>query len=410
MLTLKAAGLLDVDTGEIVRPGIIRVDGERIAGVGGTYSDNSGDTPEGDVIDLGDLILMPGLMDMEVNLLMGGRGEKPVYSTVQDDPPLRMLRAVGNARRTLRAGFTTVRNLGLFVKTGGYLLDVALGTAIDKGWVDGPRVVPAGHAITPTGGHLDPTMFAAFAPGVLDLTIEEGIANGVDEVRKAVRYQIKHGAQLIKVCVSGGVMSMTGSAGAQHYSDEELRAIVDEAHRRGMKVASHTHGAEAVRHAIEAGIDCIEHGFLIDDDTIDLMVERGTWLVPTTRLADAMDTSHAPPELQAKRRDVPQGTHLGARRIQGRVKIAVGTDAPAIPHGKNADEIVALVDRGIPPLAVIQAATINAAELIGVDDRGRLAGGLLADIIAVPGDPTEDITVTQNVRFVMKGGKVYVHN
>src|SRR5690606_24337922 len=156
MLTLKAAGLLDVDTGEIVRPGIIRVDGERIAGVGGTYSDNSGDTPEGDVIDLGDLILMPGLMDMEVNLLMGGRGEKPVYSTVQDDPPLRMLRAVGNARRTLRAGFTTVRNLGLFVKTGGYLLDVALGKAIDKGWVDGPRIVPAGHAITPTGGHLDP--------------------------------------------------------------------------------------------------------------------------------------------------------------------------------------------------------------------------------------------------------------
>lgn len=403
MLTLKAAGLLDVDTGEIVRPGIIRVEGDRIVGVGGE--------PEGEVIDLGDQILLPGLMDMEVNLLMGGRGEKPVYSTVQDDPPLRMLRAVGNARRTLRAGFTTVRNLGLFVKTGGYLLDVALGKAIDKGWVDGPRIVPAGHAITPTGGHLDPTMFAAFAPGVLDLTIEEGIANGVDEVRKAVRYQIKHGAQLIKVCVSGGVMSMTGSAGAQHYSDEELRAIVDEAHRRGMKVASHTHGAEAVRHAIEAGIDCIEHGFLIDDRTIDLMVERGTWLVPTTRLADAMDTSHAPPELQEKAAEMfPKARTSVLAAYKAGVKIAVGTDAPAIPHGKNADEIVALVDRGLPPLAVLQAATINAAELIGVDDRGRLAEGLLADIIAVPGDPTEDITVTQNVRFVMKGGKVYVNN
>ncbi|NLE79456.1 MAG: amidohydrolase family protein, partial [Rhodococcus sp.] len=222
--------------------------------------------------------------------------------------------------------------------------------------------------------------------------------------------QIKHGAQLIKVCVSGGVMSMTGSAGAQHYSDEELRAIVDEAHRRGMKVASHTHGADAVRHAVAAGIDCIEHGFLIDDDAIDQMVENGTWLVPTTRLADAMDTSHAPPELQAKAAEMfPKARTSVLAAYKAGVKIAVGTDAPAIPHGKNADEIVALVDRGLPPLAVIQAATINAAELIGVDDRGRLAEGLLADIIAVPGDPTEDITVTQDVRFVMKGGKVYVN-
>lgn len=403
MLTLKAAGLLDVDTGEIIRPGIVRIDGDRIVGIGGE--------PEGEVIDLGDQILMPGLMDMEVNLLMGGRGEKPVYSTVQDDPPLRMLRAVGNSRRTLRAGFTTVRNLGLFVKTGGYLLDVALGKAIDAGWVDGPRIVPAGHAITPTGGHLDPTMFAAFAPGVLELTVEEGIANGIDEVRKAVRYQIKHGAQLIKVCVSGGVMSHTGLPGAQHYSDEELRAIVDEAHRRGLKVASHTHGADAVRAAVAAGIDCIEHGFLIDDDAIDQMVQNGTFLVPTTRLADAMDISHAPADLQAKAAEMfPKARTSVLAAYKAGVKIAVGTDAPAIPHGKNADELVALVDRGMPPLAVIQAATINAAELIDVDDRGRLAEGLLADIIAVPGDPTEDITVTQNVRFVMKGGKVYVNN
>ena len=179
-----------------------------------TGSSASEATPKVDeVIDLGDSILLPGLMDMEVNLLMGGRGENPGLSQVQDDPPTRVLRAVGNARRTLRAGFTTVRNLGLFVKTGGYLLDVALGKAIDAGWIEGPRVVPAGHAITPTGGHLDPTMFAAFMPGVLELTVEEGIANGVDEIRKAVRYQIKHGAQLIKVCCSGGVMSLTGEEG-----------------------------------------------------------------------------------------------------------------------------------------------------------------------------------------------------
>ena len=302
MLTLKAAGLLDVDAGEIVSPGILRIDGDRIVGVGAAPKG-----AEDQVIDLGDSVLLPGLMDMEVNLLMGGRGEKPALSSVQDDPPTRMLRAVGNARRTLRAGFTTVRNLGLFVKTGGYLLDVALGKAIDAGWIDGPRVVPAGHAITPTGGHLDPTMFAAFAPHVLELTVEEGIANGVDEIRKAVRYQIKHGAELIKVCCSGGVMSLTGPPGAQHYSDEELRAIVDEAHRRGMRVAAHTHGAEAVKHAVEAGIDCIEHGFLIDDEAIALMVERGTFLVSTRRLAEGMDVSHAPPELAGQgRRDVPE--------------------------------------------------------------------------------------------------------
>src|SRR5262245_14061470 len=221
---LRSARLLDVDKGELVTPGSLLVDGDRIVEVGPRSVPS-----DAVVLDLGDLTLLPGLMDMEVNLLLGGPDHRSPLNPVQDDPAVRTLRAVANARRTLRAGFTTVRNLGLFVQTGGLLLDVALRKAIDLGWIDGPRVVPAGHAISPTGGHLDPTMFQALAPHIMPLTVEEGIADGVAEVRKAVRYQIKHGAQLIKVCASGGVMSHTGPAGAQQYSDEELRTIVDEA-------------------------------------------------------------------------------------------------------------------------------------------------------------------------------------
>jgi imidazolonepropionase-like amidohydrolase len=403
---LRAARMLDVDKGELVEPGNLLIEGERITEVAPTS------VPEGaEMIDLGDVTLLPGLMDMEVNLLLGGPDHASPLNPVQDDPAVRTLRAVANARRTLRSGFTTVRNLGLFVQTGGILLDVALQKAIDLGWIDGPRVVPAGHAITPTGGHLDPTTFAAFAPHIMPLTVEEGIADGVDEVRKAVRYQIKHGARLIKVCASGGVMSHTGPAGAQQYSNDELAAIADEAHRAGLRVAAHAHGDDGIRAAIEAGIDCIEHGSLMSDETLDLFVERGTFLVPTTYLADGMDVSHAAPELQAKAAEVfPRAKATVSKAIARGAKIACGTDAPAIPHGRNARELVALVDRGMTPAQAIRAATTVAAELIDVDDRGRLEAGLLADVIALPGDPTADITVTEQVRFVMKGGQVYRHD
>src|SRR5690349_12124340 len=198
LVHLRAARMLDVDSGALIEPGSVLVEGERIV----ELSPRS--VPDDAVeLDVGDLTLLPGLMDMEVNLLLGGPDHTSPLTAVQDDPAIRTLRAVANARRTLRAGFTTVRNLGLFIQTNGILLDVALKKAIDLGWIDGPRVVPAGHAISPTGGHLDPTMFQKFAPHVLPLTVEEGIANGVAEVRKAVRYQIKHGAELIKVCASG---------------------------------------------------------------------------------------------------------------------------------------------------------------------------------------------------------------
>lgn len=400
---LRSARLLDVTTGEYVEPGELLIQGERIVEV--SPASAPGDAV---VIELGDVTLLPGLMDMEVNLLLGGPDHASPLNAVQDDPAVRTLRAVANARRTLRAGFTTVRNLGLFIQTGGLLLDVALKKAIDLGWIDGPRVVPAGHAITPTGGHLDPTMFQAFAPHIMPLTVEEGIANGISEVRKAVRYQIKHGAEVIKVCASGGVMSHTGPAGAQQYSDEELAAIADEAHRAGLKVAAHAHGDDGIRAAVEAGFDCIEHGSLMSDATLELFIDRGTFLVATTYLADGMDVSHAAPELQAKAAEVfPRARETIKKAIERGARVACGTDAPAIPHGRNAKELLALVDRGMTPLQAIRAATTVSAELIDAADRGRLEAGLLADVIAVPGDPLADIGVTEDVRFVMKGGEVY---
>ncbi len=400
---LRSARMLDVDSGRIIEPGSLLIEGERITAVAPASIPD-----DAVVMDLGDITLLPGLMDMEVNLLLGGPNHDSPLNAVQDDPALRTLRAVANARRTLRAGFTTVRNLGLFIQTGGLLLDVSLKKAIDFGWIDGPRVVPAGHAICPTGGHLDPTMFQALAPHIMPLTVEEGIANGPSEVRKAVRYQIKYGAQLIKVCASGGVMSHTGPAGAQQYSDEELRVVVDEAHRAGLRVAAHAHGDAGIRAAVEAGIDCIEHGSLMTDETIALLVERGTFLVATTYLADGLDVSHAPPDLQAKAAEVfPQAKRTISKAIAAGVKVACGTDAPAIPHGRNAKELVALVERGMTPAQAIRAATTVAADLIDVDDRGRLQAGLFADVIGVPGDPTADICVTERVCFVMKGGQVY---
>lgn len=406
---LRAARWLDIDAGVVRSPAVVVIEDGRIT----TINPEAPVEDFAEEIDLGDVTLLPGLMDMELNLLIGGPGNPDGLPTpmhgVQDDPAYRTLRAAVNARTTLEAGFTTVRNLGLMVKTGGYLLDVALQRAIDQGWHAGPRIYPAGHAVTPYGGHLDPTVFQRLAPGVMPLSVAEGIANGVPDVTACVRYQIRHGAKLIKVSASGGVMSHSTSPGAQQYSDAELTAIADEAHRAGRRVAAHAIGDNAIRACIRAGIDCIEHGFLASDATLEMMVEHGTFLVSTTYLTDAMAVDRIAPELRKKAAEVfPRAKAMLPRAIEAGVRIACGTDAPAIPHGQNAKELAALVARGMTPLQALRAATTTSAELIDAgDELGRLAPGYRADIIAVPGDPTRDIGTTADVRFVMKDGRVY---
>jgi imidazolonepropionase-like amidohydrolase len=407
-VVLRARGWLDVDAGEVRSPATIVVSGERISGV-----DPAVVPPGARVVDLADLTLLPGLMDLELNLFIGGP-ETPTglplpLHGVQDDPAYRTLRGAQNARTTLLAGFTTVRNLGLMVRTRGDLLDVALQRAIDQGWVTGPRIVPAGHAVTPYGGHLDPRVFQRLAPGVMPLTLEEGIADGVDQVRACVRYQLRHGAQVIKVSASGGVMSHGTDPGAQQYSDAELAAITDEAHRAGVRVAAHAIGDSAVRACVRAGIDCIEHGFLASDDTLRLMAEHGTFLVSTTCLTDEMDVARAAPELRRKAAEVfPRARSVVPRAVAAGVRVACGTDAPAIPHGAGARELAALVARGLSPAQALRAATVLGAELLALEtELGRLRTGFRADLVGVPGDPTADITTLQDVRFVMKDGQVH---
>jgi len=402
---LRAARWVDVTAMEVKAPAVVVVEGNRITAV-----DPDGLPAGAEEVDLGDVTLLPGLMDMELNLVIGGPFSGNPRPDVEESPSFKTLRGARNAKTTLDAGFTTVRNLGLFQKTGGLLLDVDLGRAIDLGWLPGPRIVPAGHAISPTGGHLDPTMFQRLGPGIMPLSIEEGIANGVSEVRAAVRYQVKYGAKVIKVSASGGVMSHAGGPpGAQHYSQEEFDAIAEEAHRLGVKVAAHAIGDDAIRACIRAGIDCIEHGFLASDETLAMMVEHGTFLVSTTALTDFLDVSKQAPEKRAKAATIfPQAKAMLTRAIDAGVKIACGSDLPCFPHGENWRELVAIVERGMTPLQAIRAATVVSAELIDRDDElGRIAPGYLADLIAVPGDPSADIGVVADVRFVMKDGVVH---
>ncbi len=393
-MVITAARMLDVATGTMIQNPTLVVEDDRITAV------NPPSVPEdAHEMDLGDVTLLPGFIDAHTHMateIGAGSFTNAVTQTLADAT----LAAVKFGGVTVRAGFTTVRDFGGDAT-------VALARAVEAGDVIGPHIVPSRSPLGITGGHCDVT---GFAPGVREQDYREGVADGVDEVLKAVRYQIKHGAQVIKTCATAGVLSMEGPVGAQQYSYEELKAMVDEAARHGVKVAAHAHGTDGIKAAVRAGVASVEHGSILDDEAMGLMKERGTYLVPTTYLADRIDLDALPAVMRKKAEEVlPLMRASLGRAIAAGVPIAFGTDAGVFPHGENAGEFGIYVKLGMSPLEALRSATVHAADLLGLDDRGTLAEGMLADIIAVPGNPLEDISVTTDVRFVMVAGRPVKH-
>lgn len=388
---VRAARMLDVVSGQLLRNATVVVTGDTITAV------NPAAPPAGaQTIDLGDVTLLPGFIDLHTHLA-GEINATSFIAPVTETEIDGAYHAAKHALTTIRAGFTTVRDFGGEVT-------VALGRAQQRGDVVSPRIVPSRNALGITGGHCDVT---GFAPGVLELGPKDGVANGPWEVVEAVRYQIKHGAQVIKTCATAGVLSLEGPAGAQQYSYDELKAMVDEAARHGIKVAAHAHGTEGIKVAVRAGVLSIEHGSLLDDEAIQLMKERGTYLVPTSYLTYRINMDVLPPLVKQKAQTIiPLAQESLRKAVAAGVKIAFGTDAAVYPHGENAREFAVYVKAGMAPLAALRSATTVAAEVLGKTDRGAIAAGKLADLVAVPGDPLADITATEHVQWVMQGGTV----
>lgn len=391
---IKAKAYLDVAAGSWVTPATIVIDNGLISAI------NPADLPAGaSVIELPNLMVLPGLIDVHTHLsyeIMPGWQYEPVTWTIGEFA----LRSGKNAERTLMAGFTTVRELG----APGFA-DVATMKAVDRGDAVGPHIIPSGHALSITGGHCDIT---GFAPGIAEGSYRSGAADGVDEVVKAVRYQIKQGAKAIKICATAGVLSFEGPVGAQQYSFEELKAAADETHRHGLKIAAHAHGTEGIIAASQAGIDSIEHDSVMTEEAAAIIRKNGTWVAPNLHLLAAIDLDALPPPIRAKAEYLfPIAVESFKRAIEMNLKIANGSDAGVYTHGENARELISRVNHGMTPAAAIRSATMVSAEALGTPDRGQVKVGLLADLIAVPGDPLENISVLENVSFVMKQGVVY---
>lgn len=401
---IHAGALLDRPGREPRRNASLIVRGGKIVSV----HDGFIEAPAGArLIDLRDRFVLPGLIDSHVHLDSDRAGNEGLLAGFTESGQLSAYETLWNARKTLNAGFTTVRNLGDLGST------MALRDAIGRGWVDGPRIIDAGRSISTTSGHMDPRL--GVAEDLHDAIPHDNLCDGPDECRKAVRRQIGRGADVIKIATTGGVNSRIGAGLGKQMFDDEAKAIVETAHLYGKKVAVHAHGADGIAVALRAGADSIEHGTLIDAESLRLFKQTGAYYVPTLSTVNgyleriAANPNAYPPDVRAKI-DWRIGITGDALRkaVPAGVKIAFGTDAGVSKHGRNADEFELMVKHGMTPATAIHAATVNAADLLGLGKEiGSLEPGKAADIIAVTGDPLRDVTVLKRVGFVMKGGRVH---
>jgi len=397
-LVIRAARLFDSATGRMVERPVVVIRGNKIDSV------STGSTPPvpgATVLDLGDATLLPGFIDVHTHLTAnaGGGG----YEGLGISTPRAALIGAKNARLTLLAGFTTVRNVG----AEGYA-DVALRDAINEGDVIGPRMQVSGPPLGITGGHCDNSLL----PFEYHYSAE-GVADGQEAVMHRVREVIKYGADVIKFCASGGVFSKGDNPLLEQYSPEEIQVLIAEAHRLGRKVATHAHSAISIKDAVRAGVDSIEHGIFLDDEGIELMKQHRTFLVPTSYplfwFEEHESEMHLPPWVVEKAAIIiPAAKTNMAKAFHSGVRVALGTDAGVYPHGLNGSEFWAMVELGMSPVESLEAGTANAAELMGWQDRiGAVRKGMFADIVAVKGDPLTDVRSLQHVQFVMKDGTVY---
>ena len=405
-VAIRAGTLIDGTGAAPVKNAVILVQGDRITAVGTNVQVPAGAT----VIDLSGATVLPGFIDAHVHLASRtlGDGDWQHAGLTEMSSQLALLGAA-HAQQTLEAGFTTVRVVGT-----AHFGDVALRNAINAGWIPGPRIVAAGISFGIRGGHCDETN--GLQPEVFEHegAIETGVADGVDEVRNAVRYVVKYGADVIKICATGGVLSLTDSAGVQQYTEDEMRAIVETATQLDRRVAAHAHGTAGIKAAVRAGVTSIEHGSVLDAEAVALMKQKGTWLVPTLLAGFTVESlataGRLPPPIAAKALALaPRVRNSFKMAVDAGVKIALGTDAGVMRHGTNAREFGLMVRYGgMTPLQAIVAGTSSGATLLGLErDIGSIAVGKRADIVAVTGDPLQNIQVLEHVDFVMKDGRVF---